>query len=67
MLICSESAGRYTPEMPETSNASFVEEMVDAYVRGEEHTVSTQDVLSVARTCLAAEHSVRNSGELVKL
>ena len=67
LLICSESAGRYTPEMPETSNAAFVEEMIGAFEKGGEHTVSTQDVLSVSRTCLAAERSVKNNGELIRL
>ena len=67
LLICSEKKGRYTPELPDVSNAKFVEHAISAFEKGEENIVSTQDVLNVTRTCLAAERSARNGGELVSL
>ena len=67
LLICSESKGRYCPELPETSNARYVELAVDAFSRGQEASVSTQDIMSVARTCLAAERSAKLGGELIRL
>ncbi|HAA78251.1 TPA: hypothetical protein DCE37_24400 [Candidatus Latescibacteria bacterium] len=67
LLICSEKKGRYTPDLPDVSNARFVELAIDAFERGEEASVSTHDVMNVARTCLAAERSARNGGELVRL
>ena len=67
LLICSERNGRYTPELPTTSNARFVEHAISAFEKNEENTVSTQDVLNVTRACLAAERSARNGGELVRL
>ena len=67
LLICSEKIGRYTPELPDVSNARFVENTVRAFERDEENFVSTQDVLNVTRTCLAAERSARRGGELIRL
>ena len=67
LLICSEKKGRYSPDLPKTSNEGFVEDAISAFERGEENFVSTADILSVARTCLAAERSARNGGELIRL
>jgi predicted dehydrogenase len=67
LLICSEKKGRYSPDFPEPSRAGFVERMVSAYEANEENSVSTQDVMSVSRTCIAAEKSAKNGGELIRL
>ena len=67
LLICSEKAGRYTPRLPDAGTDRFVESMIDAFARGEENCISTQDVLSVSRVGLAAEQSARNGGELIRL
>lgn len=67
LLICSEKKGRYSPDLPKTSNAQFVERAVDAFERDEDNRVSTQDVLNATRACLAAERSARQGGELVRL
>ena len=67
LLICSERNGRYSPDTPEASNAGFVENAIAAFEKGEENFVSTQDVLNVTATCLAAERSARNDGELIRL
>ena len=67
LLICSERNGRYSPELPEVSNACFVENAIGAFERDEENFVSTQDVLKVARTCLAVEQSAKKDGELIRL
>jgi predicted dehydrogenase len=67
LLICSEKKGRYSPELPDASKAGFVERMISAYEANEENSVSTQDVLSASKTCLAAERSSKNGGELIRL
>jgi len=67
ILICSEKAGRYTPQLPGVGKDQFVESMIAAFERGEESFISTQDVFSASRTCLAAEQSAKNGGELVRL
>ena len=67
LLICSEEAGRYTPELPEDGSAHFVANMIDAFERDEENSVSTQDVFSVSRVCLAAERSAKAGGEMIRL
>ena len=67
LLICSEKKGRYSPELPGSSKAGFVEQMISAYEANEENSVSTQDVLSVSKTCLAAVRSAKSGGELIQL
>ena len=67
LLICSEENGRYMPELPAAGPDRFVEDMIDAFERSEEHSVTTQDVLSVSSACLAAERSARGGGELIRL
>lgn len=67
LLICSEKNGRYVPELPKAGTDRFVEDMIDAFARDEEHAITTQDVLSVSTACLAAKRSVRNGGELIRL
>ena len=67
LLICSEKKGRYSPELPDASRAGFVERMISAYEANEENSISTQDVLSASKTCLAAERSAKNGGQLIQL
>ncbi len=67
LLICSEKAGRYTPQFPQDDSVNFVEKMIDAFEGGEENSVSTQDVFRVSRACLAAEKSAKEGGELIRL
>ena len=67
LLICSETNGRYRPELPDASNAHFVERAIALFEQGEENIVSTGDVLSVTRACQAAERSARLGGELIRL
>ena len=67
LLICSEKTGRYTPPLADAGTADFAEHMIDAFERGEENFVSTQDVLSTARIGVAVEKSARNGGELIRL
>ena len=67
LLICSEKSGRSTPPLPRTGVDQFAKNMIDAFARGEENFVSTQDVLATARVGVAAEKSAANGGELIRL
>jgi len=65
--IVSEARGVYEPAFPTSRNTQFVENMINAFSRGEENFISTTDVLGVARACLAAEASARKGGEFLEI
>lgn len=66
VLIVSNKSGTYEPELP-PSRGDFVQNMIDAISRGEEHFISTQDVLAVAKACIAAERSAQQQGTFINI
>jgi len=66
VLIVSNKSGTYEPELP-PSRGDFVQNMIDAISRGEEHFISTQDVLAVAKACIAAEQSAQQQGTFINI
>ena len=67
LLIVTDGKGAYEPEFPPERNSSFVENMVDAFSRGDENFISTSDVLGVARACITAEASARRGGKFLRI
>ena len=67
LLIVADGKGAYEPEFPTERLGGFVENMVDAYTRGEENFISTSDVLGVAKACIVAEKSARKGGEFLQI
>jgi predicted dehydrogenase len=67
LLIVSDGKGAYEPTLPSGGTGAFVQEMVEALSRGEEHLITTQDVLQVARASIMAEESVRQEGAFLKI
>lgn len=67
LLVCSNENGRYEPSLPESRNARFIQDLVSAYERGEEDLVTTEEVLTVAHACIAAETSAKLNGKLVEI
>lgn len=67
LLIVADGKGAYEPEFPPERNSAFVENMVEAFSRGEENFISTADVLAVGRACIKAEESARKGGEYLAI
>ncbi len=67
LLIVADGRGAYQPEFPPERNSVFVETMIDAFSSGRENTISTTDVLAVAKACIMAETSARQEGEFLKI
>ena len=67
LYIVSEKKGIIEPKLPKSSINQFVPDMVSALERDEESFISTQDVLGVARACIAAEESIHRGGEYLKI
>ena len=67
LSIISDEKGAYTPELPEPGIDRFLPDMIAALENGDEPFISTQDVLAVARSCIAAEESVEESGRFVQV
>lgn len=67
LLVVTDKKGRYEPSLPESRNALFFEDLIDAFERGEEGRVSTADVLAVADACIAAEVSAAAGGALTPI
>ena len=67
LLIVTDGKGAYEPDFSGKSRGNFVESMVDAFERDEDHFISTQDVLAVSTATIAAEESARRGGEFLKI
>lgn len=66
VLIVSNKSGTYEPELP-PSRGDFVQNMIEAISQGEEHFISTDDTLSVAKACIAAEQSAKQNGTFITI
>jgi predicted dehydrogenase len=66
VLIVSNKSGTYEPTLP-PSREHFVQNMIDALSRGEEHFISTNDTLAVAKACIAAEQSAQQNGTFITI
>jgi predicted dehydrogenase len=67
LLLVTDTKGAFRPELPAGRGGVFVHDMIDAWQRGEEHFISTRDVLSVAQACLLAQESAHRGGEFVTI
>ena len=67
LLIVTESRAAYEPEMPMDRSGSFVQNMIETLSRGEEHFISTTEVLAAARASLIAQESARRGGEFLTI
>ena len=67
LLVVTNKKGRYEPSLPESRNALFFEDLIDAFKRDEEGRVSTADVLAVADACIAAESSAAEASLLTPI
>ncbi|MBT7596531.1 MAG: hypothetical protein HN559_16610, partial [Gemmatimonadetes bacterium] len=67
LLLVTDDESPSRPEFPASRGGVFVEEMVAAWDRGEEHFVSTRDTLAVAQACLMAQESAARGGEFMKI
>lgn len=66
-LLLVTDAGAHYPELPADRGGVFVQNMIEAWARGEEHFISTGDVLAVAQACLLAQESARRGGEFLTI
>jgi predicted dehydrogenase len=66
VLIVSNKSGTYEPAAP-PSRGDFVQNMVTALSRNEEHFISTTDTLAVAKACIFAEQSAHQNGAFLTL
>ena len=67
VLVVSNKRGIYEPPLRDYKPQAFVQEMIAAIERGDEHFVSTEDVFAVAQACLIAEESARQSGQFLPI
>ena len=67
LLLVTDDRAPWTPELPAAAGPQFVQNMIDAWASGEEHFISTNDVLAVAQACLLAQESARRGGELIAI
>lgn len=67
LLVVSGRRGAHEPPLPENTGGSFVQDMIESLSRGEEPSVSTADVLAVARAGLRAQESAALGGEFLTL
>ncbi len=67
LLVVTDDKGPREPEMPSGGNDVFVQNLIEAFSRGEEHFVSTSDVLAAARASLIAQQSARRGGEYLSI
>lgn len=66
VLVVSNKSGTYEPTLP-PSQGDFVQNMMDAWSKGTEHFISTQDVLAVAQACISAEQSAAQNGAFISI
>ena len=62
LLIVSDGKGAYEPSLQPGDTGPFVQDMIEAITRGEEHLISTADVMGAARAGIVAEESARQGG-----
>jgi 1,5-anhydro-D-fructose reductase (1,5-anhydro-D-mannitol-forming) len=67
LLLVTDDREPWTPELPPGRGDVFVRDMVAAWDRGDEHVISTADVLAVARACLTAQESARLGGDYLTI
>jgi predicted dehydrogenase len=62
LLVVSDGKGAYEPTLSPGGTGPFVQDMIEALERGEEHLVTTRDVLQVGKASILAEESARKGG-----
>lgn len=67
LLMVTDDEAPWRPEMPAGTGGGFVEAMVAAWDRGDEHFISTRDTLAVAQACLMAQASAAQGGQFLKI
>ena len=67
LLLVTDDREPFAPELGPGTGGGFVQDMIDAWDRGEENFISTDDVLAVAEACLLAQDSARRGGEFVTI
>ena len=67
LLIVSDGKGAYEPTLPEGGTGPFVQDMIEAISSGEEHLISTSDVLGVGKAGILAEESARQGGTFLAI
>ena len=67
LLVVADGKGAYEANFSGKSHGNFVENMVSAFARDEENSISTEDVLAVSKATIMAEESARRGGEFLKL
>ena len=67
LLIVSDGKGAYEPPLPEGGTGPFVQDMIEAFARDEEHLISTSDVLAVGKAGIKAEESARLGGRFLAI
>ena len=66
-LLLVTDQGAHRPDFPPDQGHAFVESMIAAWSQGQEHFISTGDVLAVAQACLYAQESARRGGEFLAI
>jgi hypothetical protein len=67
LLIVSDGKGAYEATLKPGGTGTFVQDMIEALSRGEEHHITTRDVLQVARAGILAEESARQGGVFLRI
>lgn len=67
LLLVTDDREPWSPDLPAGRGDVFVRDMLAAWDRGDEHFISTADVLAVARACLLAQKSAGNGGEYLTI
>jgi len=67
LLLVTDDRAPWTPELAAGTCHQFVQTMIEAWERDEEHFISTDDVLAVAQACLLAQESARRGGEFLTI
>lgn len=67
LLIVTDRKNAYEPTLPVGGTRPFVQAMIEALERGDEHIVATDDVLHVSKACIIAEESARRGGTYLEI
>ena len=67
LLLVTDDRAPWSPPMPAGTGGAFVQDMIAAWGRGQEHSISTDDVLGVAHACLLAQASAERGGDYLTI
>ncbi|HCV25586.1 MAG TPA: Gfo/Idh/MocA family oxidoreductase [Candidatus Latescibacteria bacterium] len=67
LLLVTDQVEPHRPDFPAGEGGGFVQDMITAWSRGDEHFITTGDVLAVAQACLMAQESAAQGGRFLEI